>query len=110
MGKVDRIRNRVEPFAALFWAFEHPVCRPGMTPRIHKASPFLVQFSMTQTRCPPSLSYLDILFIYASNITQIFSYLLILSGLGVRPLPHNNVGWSYLHYFVIFENGHIDID
>ena len=40
MGKVDRLRNRVKPVAALFWAFSivqylptsDPVRRPGITP------------------------------------------------------------------------------
>ena len=27
---MDRLRNRVEPFAALFWAPD-PACRPGIT-------------------------------------------------------------------------------
>ena len=34
MGKADRLRNRVEPFAALFWALgivPHPACQPGIT-------------------------------------------------------------------------------
>ena len=37
MSKVDRLRNRVEPFAALFWALgielaNTPARRPGITP------------------------------------------------------------------------------
>ena len=37
MGKVDRLRNKVEPFAALIWALysyltPEPARRPGITP------------------------------------------------------------------------------
>ena len=67
MGKVDRLPNRVEPFAALFFGSRHCTC-PNTTN--HKACPYmvnskLVQFS-TKMRCPPPpfLSTVGMLFNY----------------------------------------------
>ena len=74
MGKVDRLRNKAEPFAAffaltaLYLPTSDPACRPGITPppytkHVLKWS-YLVQFSKRTLPPPPSLSYLGILFIY----------------------------------------------
>ena len=44
MGKVDRLRNRVDPFAALFWALDLQIpdpARPGITPQPY-ACPYMV--------------------------------------------------------------------
>ena len=37
MGKVDRLRNRVKPFAALFWALDN-LCSTD----VRKACPYMV--------------------------------------------------------------------
>ena len=44
MGKVDRLLNKGESFAALFWALgivlantPDPACRPGISTAVHKA-------------------------------------------------------------------------
>ena len=67
MGKVDRLRNRVEPFAFMFWAlgilltYQHLTLPtgPGITP--HKACPFVFIVGPP----PPFPIYLFLLFIYA---------------------------------------------
>ena len=44
MGKVDRLRNRVDPFAALFWALDLQIpdpAGPGITPQPY-AWPYMV--------------------------------------------------------------------
>ena len=47
MAKVDRLRNRVEPFASLFWALgnvlanTYPPARHPST-AVHKACPYMV--------------------------------------------------------------------
>ena len=46
MGKVDRLRNKVEPFAALFWALGIVLdpCPPARhhSAAVHKACPYMV--------------------------------------------------------------------
>ena len=73
MGKVNCLRNRFEPLAALLWALGIVLdntwpCPPDChcSTAIHKAWLIwssLVQFS-TKTYCPPTFSYLCMLFIY----------------------------------------------
>ena len=77
VDKVDRLRNGVEPFAALFWPLGIVLANTGPCPpawrhstAVHKASPYLflplVQFS-TKMRCPPCpISYLGMLFLSMS--------------------------------------------
>ena len=73
MGKVDRLRNRVEPFAALFWARHHFTA-------VHKACPYMVIVgsilnedalapNIQYTAPPPFLSRYRycMLFIYAAT-------------------------------------------
>ena len=79
MGKVDRLRNRLKPFAALFWALGIGLAntwpcprQPGITPQPYtKACPyFVIDGSILNDDTlppPPLLSYLGMLFIYAQN-------------------------------------------
>ena len=69
MGKVGRLRNKVEHFAALFWAFggvlstPDPARRPGLTPPPYTKHIFFYRRSWFnfQRRCvglpPPSLPF-----------------------------------------------------
>ena len=80
MGKVDRLRNRVIPFAALFWALDVVLDNTWPCPQarhhstsVHKyilmwscflySGGELVQFS-TKTICPPPFSYLGCYLLY----------------------------------------------
>ena len=65
MGKVDRLRNKVEPFATLFWAFGivH-TCHHLTLPAVHKAFPYMA-IVCSQRRCagPIPFSYPAMIFI-----------------------------------------------
>ena len=56
MGKVDRLRNRVEPFAALFWALgtvlANPARRPGITPPPYTKHMVTVGSILNEEMCP----------------------------------------------------------
>ena len=77
MGKVDRLRNRIKPFAATFWAlgivfaitWPCPLAWHHST-TVHK-SMFLYGHSWFKSQrrrvCPP-FSYLGLLFIYAKFV------------------------------------------
>ena len=76
MGKVDRLRKKVEPFAALFWALgivlptpDH-ARRSGITPLPSLSLSLLVRF-LTKTRLLPPFSYLGMLFIYAVALPDV---------------------------------------
>ena len=78
MLKVDRLHNKVEPFAALFWALGIVYLAPDPARRhstaVHKACPSMVMLPvqwwwrvgliLKEDSCPLPLSYLDMLFIY----------------------------------------------
>ena len=79
MGKVDRLRNKVEPFAALFWALGiDPARWPGITPSPYtkhvliwscclygmwRVGSILIDNVLSLS---PRFSYLGMLFIYGS--------------------------------------------
>ena len=77
MGKVDRLCNRVVPFAALFWALgnvsdQHLTLHPGPT-SLHRRTQssmslyFHSWFTIILNKDappPPPFSYLGVLFIY----------------------------------------------
>ena len=70
MGKVDRLRNRVEPFVALFMGYRHCTCcmhhltLPADPASFH-ACPYLVIVSSIRNEDAwPTFSYLGMLFIY----------------------------------------------
>ena len=65
MGKVDRLRNRVNPFTALFWALGNVLtnigpCPPGRchSTAVHKACPYMVIIGsiLNEDALPPPLS------------------------------------------------------
>ena len=70
MGKVDRLHNIVEPFAALFWALDIVLTLPAGLASLHHCTQSLFLYSHSwfnsQRSCvglPPPFSYLGILFI-----------------------------------------------
>ena len=67
MGKVDRLHNKVEPFAALFWACltPDPARRPGITQQPYTKHLLICFNSQGRHVAPAPFSYLGILFIYA---------------------------------------------
>ena len=76
MLKVDRLHNKVEPFAALFWALGIVYLAPDPARRhstaVHKASPdMVIGVSILSEDAlpalPPFLSMYCILFIYAGQ-------------------------------------------
>ena len=68
---MDRLRNRVEPFAALFWAPD-PACRPGITYTSMSLYGYTVVGSIVNEEAlyPPPLSYLGILSMYGLTGNQ----------------------------------------
>ena len=62
MGKVAGLRNKVEPFAALFWGLTIVFSGPARHHSTveHKAGPHMV---IVGSISPPPFSYLDMLFI-----------------------------------------------
>ena len=66
MGKVDRLRNRVEHFASLFWALGIELAN---TWSVQKACPYMVIVGsiLSEDALPPPFSYLGILFFYGSD-------------------------------------------
>ena len=83
MGKVNRLCNRVEPFAALFWALgnvQYSTCQhltlPAGPASLHRSTQSMSLYGLSlgqfsaKTRCPLPFSYLGILFIYACNHSQ----------------------------------------
>ena len=76
---MDRLLNRVEPFAALFW-FVHTVlantrpCPPAWhhSTAVHKECPYMVIGGsiLKKMRCPFSFTYQGLLFIYAFTRTM----------------------------------------
>ena len=78
MDQVDCLRNRVEPFPALFWALgtvlylpiPNPARRTGITPPMYmyKACPYMVIVGSSliddALPPPPPCSYLGLLFIH----------------------------------------------
>ena len=77
MGKVNRLLNRIEPFAVLFWGLgivgtctnAHillQVTQPaGLVSLNHSTvRHWKVRFNLQKKRRPPSFSHLDVLFIY----------------------------------------------
>ena len=99
MGKVDRLRNKVEPFAALFalsalcLPTSDPACRPGITPPPYTQHvliwSYLVQFSKETL---PPFSYLGILFIYGcKTLHEVARFAVTCQGYGsggrILPLP-----------------------
>ena len=85
MAKVDRLRNRVEPFASLFWALgnvlanTYPPARHPST-AVHKACPYMVIDGLIFNEDAPSppFSYLGMLFIYELQYSQISSFLFLI--------------------------------
>ena len=77
MDKVDCLRDRVEPFAVLFWAPSNvylpiPDCarQPDIT--LHKACPYMVIVgSFLNEDAVTALSYLGMLFIYAADLSYL---------------------------------------
>ena len=56
MGKVDHLRNRVEPFAALFWALGNELANTGPcplarhhSPTVHKECSYMVIIQLVQS-------------------------------------------------------------
>ena len=78
MGKVDGLRNRVEPIAALFWALlptPDPVCRPGIIPppyTMHVLMYMIIVGSMLDrdTLPTPTFSYLGVLFYLCLQLSR----------------------------------------
>ena len=73
MGKLNRRRNRVEPFVALFWALDivqylktpDPARRHHST-AVHKACPYMVivfQLSLKTRGPPPPLLSRDVIYL-----------------------------------------------
>ena len=69
MDNVDRLRNKVALFAAMFWALGI-VLASHHSSAVHKASPYGHSWLNSQQRPvdnPPPFSYLGMLFIYGDT-------------------------------------------
>ena len=90
MGKVDRLRNKVDHFAALFWALGIVLANPGPWPpgrhhstAVHKAFPYMVNGHgwFHSQRRPLPFSFLGMLFTYIKKIIIIILYFYILKNI-----------------------------